>query len=52
MLKRLAMLAENIKTTGDFNAALPIISSYLGVLSHCRSERLRGTIKNWFQKWL
>ena len=51
MLKRLSALAGSIKTKDEFAAALPVIQSYLGTLSHCKSEKLRKEIAKMFAKW-
>ena len=48
MLKRLATLAGSIQTANDFDAAIPVLSSYLGMLSHCSGERTRQKIQDFF----
>lgn len=51
MLKRLTALALNIKTKEDFETALSVIQSYLGMLSHCKGEKLRREGEKLFEKW-
>ena len=51
MVKRLSALAKSIATQEDFEQALPIINSYLGVLSHCKGTRLRAQAMGLFEKW-
>lgn len=51
MFRRLVALAQGITSTDDFESALPVISSYLGILSHCRGEELRKRIEKLFEKW-
>jgi len=48
MLKRLVVLAQGIRTKEDFETALPVISSYLGMLSHCKGEKLRKEVVKLF----
>ncbi len=50
MLKRLAVLAKSIWTKDDFLFTLPIIQSYLGMLVHCKSGKLRSMVEKLFQK--
>lgn len=50
LLRRLTLLARNIKTKEDFLSAFPVISSYLGMLSHCKGYRLRKRIKTLFRQ--
>lgn len=51
MFKRLNTLAKSINSTEEFESVLPVVSSYLGALSHCRSGKLRKVIEQWFEKW-
>ncbi len=48
MLKRLRALANTIKTKDNLEKILPIIRSYLGMLSHCRSEKVVKRLKNYW----
>ncbi len=48
MLKRLTALSRVVATKEDFETALPVITSYLGMLSHCNGEKLQGQIKKLF----
>jgi hypothetical protein len=51
MLRRLAALAQVITNKKEFESALPVIRSYLGILSHCKGEELRKRIEKLFEKW-
>ncbi len=51
MLKRLTAIARSLRTKEDFEKALPVIFSYLGMLSHCKWETLREKVEKLFEKW-
>ena len=36
----------------DFERVRPVITSYLGMLSHCKGEHLKKVIEKLFEKWL
>jgi len=52
MLKRLATIATSIGSEEDFMSALPVIRSYLGILSHCKGKRIEREIKRMFDNEL
>ncbi|MEK9184852.1 MAG: reverse transcriptase/maturase family protein, partial [Patescibacteria group bacterium] len=51
MLKQLIMLAKSIKSKNDFLSALPVIQSYLGMLSHCQSFKIKRELSDLFKRW-
>lgn len=51
MLRQLSTLAQGITSKDDFKSALPVIRSYLGMLSHCKGEELRKRVEELFEKW-
>ena len=51
MLNRLAVLARSIQTKGEFEAALPVVNSYLGLLRHCKGEKLRKKADEMFKQF-
>jgi len=48
MLKRLVVLSRGIRTNKELENALPVISSYLGMLAHCKGEKLRKEVVKLF----
>ena len=51
-LKKLTLLSKSIASEEDFEPVRPVIESYLGIVSHCKGEQLKRTIKTMFEKWL
>ncbi len=35
----------------DFERARPVVQSYLGMLSHCKGEKVRTVVEKLFEKW-
>ncbi len=50
MMRRLLTLSKDIRTKEDFDNALPVVSSYLGMLSHCKGKKLKAKIEKLFKK--